>query len=76
MKLQDYKEQWERLSLKKTLTGIEALEAVKRNGYSLKYVKDQTEAICLEAVKEDGDFLQYVKEEFFAQKTEEIITEK
>ena len=39
-----------------------ALEAVKQNGYALRYVKDQTEAICLEAVKNDGDALQYVLE--------------
>ena len=38
------------------------LEAVKRNGDSLQYVKEQTEAICLEAVKQDGDSLRYVKE--------------
>ena len=37
-----------------------ALEAVKRNGYALQYVKDQTEAVCLEAVKRNGDALQYV----------------
>jgi hypothetical protein len=36
------------------------LEAVKRNGDALQYVKDQTEAVCLEAVKQDGDALQYV----------------
>ena len=43
------------------IVGLEAsMEAVKRNGYELKYVKDQTEAICLEAVKEDGYALQYV----------------
>ena len=41
----------------------EALEAVKRNGCALQYVKDQTEAVCLEAVKEDGDALQYVKDQ-------------
>ena len=38
----------------------DALEAVKRNGYALQYVKDQTEAICLEAVKRNGYALQYV----------------
>ncbi len=39
------------------------LEAVKRNGYLLQYVKDQTEAVCLEAVKSDGDSLRYVKDQ-------------
>jgi len=38
----------------------EALEAVKRNGDALQYVKDQSEAVCLEAVKNDGDALRYV----------------
>ena len=43
------------------ILSVEAvLEAVKRNGYALRYVKDQTEAVCLEAVKEDGDALRYV----------------
>jgi hypothetical protein len=39
------------------------LEAVKRNSFSLQYVKEQTEAICLEAVKQDGESLKYVKEQ-------------
>jgi hypothetical protein len=41
----------------------ECLEAVKQNGYALRYVKEQTLEICLEAVKQDGDALQYVKEQ-------------
>ena len=44
---------------------LEALEAVKQNGYSLQYVKDQTETICLEAVKQDGYSLRYVKKSVF-----------
>lgn len=43
----------------------EALEAVKRNGLALPYVKDQTEAVCLEAVKQNGHALQYVKKSVF-----------
>ena len=39
------------------------LEAVKNDGYALRYVKEQTEAVCLEAVKRNGDALQYVKEQ-------------
>ena len=39
---------------------VKCLEAVKRNGDALRYVKEQTEAVCLEAVKEDGYALQYV----------------
>ena len=46
------------------------LEAVKQNGYALKYVKEQTEELCLEAVKENGDALRYVKEQ-----TEKICLE-
>ena len=46
------------------------LEAVKQNGYTLQYVKEQTEEICLEAVKQNGYVLQYVKEQ-----TEEICLE-
>ena len=41
----------------------EILKAVKQNGYSLQYVKEQTEAVCLEAVKQNGRSLQYVKEQ-------------
>ena len=37
------------------------LAAVKEDGYSLRYVKAQSEAVCLAAVKENGDSLQYVK---------------
>ncbi|MCE5211881.1 MAG: DUF4116 domain-containing protein [Deltaproteobacteria bacterium] len=45
-----------------------ALKAVERNGYALRYVKDQTEAVCLKAVERNGDALQYVLERklFFA----------
>jgi hypothetical protein len=46
-------------------TENEALEAVRRNGDALRYVKEQSEAVCLEAVKEDGDALQYVDIEKF-----------
>ncbi len=40
-----------------------ALKAVERNGYALRYVKDQTEAVCLKAVEADGYALQYVKDQ-------------
>src|SRR4030042_1160411 len=46
------------------------LEAVKSDGYSLQYVRDQTEQICLEAVKSDGYSLQYVRDQ-----TEQICLE-
>ena len=42
------------------LTIKEALEVVKRNGYALQYVKEQTEAVCLKAVERNGYALQYV----------------
>jgi hypothetical protein len=38
---------------------------VKRNGYALQYVKDQTEAMCIEAVKRNGYALQYVNQFIF-----------
>jgi hypothetical protein len=37
------------------------LEAVRRNGNALQFVKNQTEQICLEAVEREGKTLQYVK---------------
>ena len=48
----------------------EALEAVKKNGYALQYVKDQTKDICLEAVKRNGYALRHVKDQ-----TEDICLE-
>ena len=41
----------------------EALKAVESNGYALKYVKDQTEAVCLKAVQRNRCALQYVKDQ-------------
>jgi len=70
MNLQDYKQQYEQLTTKKCLAGKEALEAVKQDGYALRYVKDQTEEICIEAVKQYGNALQFVKDQ-----TEEICLE-
>ena len=49
-----------RIRFSAILTIDEAMEAVKRNGFALRYVKDQTEAVCLEAVKRNGYSLQYV----------------
>jgi len=46
------------------------IEAVREDGTTLEYVKNQTENICLEAVRQDGYALQYVKEQ-----TEEICLE-
>ena len=36
------------------------LEAVKENGFALKWVKNQTPDICLEAVKQNGFALRFV----------------
>jgi hypothetical protein len=46
--------------------GDEALKAVENNGYALRYIKNQTEAICLKAVEKDGLALQYVKDQTVA----------
>jgi len=70
--LNKYKQEWDDLSEKKNLSGKEALEAVKENGYALQYVINQTPEICLEAVKEDGNALRYVKEYMFSNKDIEI----
>ena len=37
------------------------LEAVKRDGHALEWVKNQTHEICLEAVKQNGYSLGFVK---------------
>jgi hypothetical protein len=39
--LQNYKEKWDRLEEKKNLKGKVALEAVKQDGFALKYVNEQ-----------------------------------
>ena len=64
---------WKNLSYKKNLSGEEALKAVKKNGYALRFVIDQTEEICLEAVKKNGEALMYVEERFFKKGSIEII---
>ena len=71
--IQDYKKEYDQLRTKKNLLGKEALEAVKQNGYALKYVKDQTEEICMEAVKQDGYALRYVESNIFKYNEDDII---
>lgn len=39
------------------------MKMVKQDGYTLPFVKDQTEAVCLEAVKWDGCSLLFVKDQ-------------
>ena len=41
----------------------ECLEAIKKNGLAVRYVKKQTPEICLEAVKQTGYAIKYVKEQ-------------
>ena len=35
------KQEWDKLSVKKNLTGVEALELVKKCGYALQYVSSE-----------------------------------
>ena len=44
------------------------IEAVKQNGNSLRFVKEQTKKICLKAVKQNRDSLQYVKNKLIFEK--------
>ena len=37
------------------------LEAVRRNGYNIKFVRNQTLELCLEALKEEEYALRYVR---------------
>ena len=52
------------------------LEAVKRNGDALQYVKEQSEAVCLEAVKQDGYALLYVNIKTFGLRIEDFEVKK
>jgi len=63
--LKDYKKEYDAIYTKKNLTGKNAINAVKRDGCALRYVKEQTEAICLAAVKQNKDTLQFVENQFF-----------
>lgn len=45
----------------KPTTYEESLAAVRRNGYALRFIKNQTRKICLEAVERDGWALLLVK---------------
>ena len=76
MKLQDYKKKYDELTIKKNLTGKEALETVKQNGYALRYVNNQTEQICLEAIRQNGYALRYVNSDIFRKEQEKEITTK
>ena len=70
--MKKYYEEWKRLNTKKNLTGVQAMEAVKQNGYALQYVQTQTEAICMEAVKQNGCALQYVQKDIFTKHLVEV----
>lgn len=71
----DYKK---RLTLekKKDLSWEDAIEAIRKNWYDLRYVNKQTEEICLEAVKQNWDALRYVNEIIFANQIEEMTLEQ
>jgi hypothetical protein len=60
---QSYSAQYDALTVKCNMSGPDALAAVKQNGDSLQYVREQTEDICLAAVKQNGDSLRYVREQ-------------
>ena len=71
MTLQDLKTMFENSNYE--ISDIQqALEAVKKDGYALQYVKEQTPEIALEAVKKDGGALQFVKSYIFNQGEKEI----
>ena len=36
---------------------------MQQDGWALRFVKEQTEALCLAAVQQDGTALQFVKEQ-------------
>jgi len=38
------------------------MAAIKRKGYMLKYVKEQTPELCMEAVRRNENALFYIKE--------------
>ena len=48
------------------------MKTINKNGYLLKFVKEQTLEICLAAVKTNGSSLKYVKHIF---RTPEICAE-
>ena len=73
--LSDYKAEYDKLTKKRNLKGKEALEAVRQDGYALRYVNEQTEEICLEAVKQNGDALRYVNESMFGKAKERTLTD-
>ena len=38
------------------------IEAVKKNGCSIQYIKDPSDKVKLESVKNNGDSIQYIKD--------------
>ena len=73
--LGQYYEKYKKLGFKYNLSGEEALEAVKKNGFALQYVKTQTPEICLEAIRQNGLALQYVNEDMFSSAKELTVSE-
>ena len=66
MNINDYRNEWDGLRIKRNLVGENALEAVRQDGHMLLYVKEQTEEICLEAVRRSKYALQYVESSMFS----------
>ena len=54
---------WNEMTYKKSLSGKQALIAVKDDGFNLVYVADQTEALCILAVMESPAALMFVKDQ-------------
>ena len=65
MKLSEFlkKVNCQETDLSKFSTEEKAIAAVKQNGFSLKFVKNQIPEICITAVKQNGGALQYVKKQ-------------
>lgn len=51
------------------------LNAVKQNGYALKFIKEQNFEVCLEAVKTNALSFQFVKKECLDKEEYEIVYE-
>ena len=47
-------------SMIRIVNGTAALEAVKKYGDALRYVKEQTPEICIEAIEQDKSAIEYV----------------
>ena len=60
--MKKYYEEWKRLNTKKNLTGVQAMEAVKQDGYALRYVQKDIFTKHLVEVTIDGEQFEISKE--------------